>query len=604
MKRSLYHILYIAVLAWALTACSESEELASIPTSVKVSKIIVSPYPAFAENSQTRSVGTFDAGKTAWAEGDEILLMVGYTTGYEINIQHITLRYDGTEWNADKTINWLTTYTIASALYAPDWTFDTENILSFTLKENAQYGTSEFIEVGGLKLTNDSVLSIDFSNAKRSYNRLRIAGEASSTVNVAITNFRPFGTEELFNEYNYSLTTDEKGNAYLYGWWNADASLTITGTFDVNGTDKEITLFSRDGLPDTSNDYEGKKGYVADARLNYKNEGDGTAENPYKISLPKQLAALATEVNNGTYTGTEQHFALQGDLDLSDYEDWTPIGSTTHPFTGVFDGQGHTISGLTINNNNPNDVKEWGLFGMVQDATIKNVRVDGNITLSNFGDWDDGAEENFDGIGGIAGRCSGVTNNFYGCHSNVTIEGTGNSHWAGVGGIVGFVKEGKTTFVACGSTGKVTMESQTTEQIKVGGLIGALRITDYFTVHACYCNGEIHSIYNGEERGTGTLFSKVGYGVSGRLIDYILIDAFYWSQVNGKPDALVQGASGFQESGTTLIGNTEWQAAMTNMNGCLSTNHPGFGYQYVENKGADANTIPLVLQAITTSNNE
>lgn len=604
MKRSLYHILYIAVLAWALTACSESEELASIPTSVKVSKIIVSPYPAFAENSQTRSVGTFDAGKTAWAEGDEILLMVGYTTGYEINIQHITLRYDGTEWNADKTINWLTTYTIASALYAPDWTFDTENILSFTLKENAQYGTSEFIEVGGLKLTNDSVLSIDFSNAKRSYNRLRIAGEASSTVNVAITNFRPFGTRELFNEYNYSLTTDEKGNAYLYGWWNADASLTITGTFDVNGTDKEITLFSRDGLPDTSNDYEGKKGYVADAHLNYKNEGDGTAENPYKISLPKQLAALATDVNNGTFTETEKHFALQGNLDLSDYEDWTPIGNTVHPFTGVFDGQGHTIRNLKIENNNPNNVKEWGLFGMVKDATIQSVKVDGSVMLSKFGDSDEGAEADMDGIGGIVGRCSGEKNNFYGCHSNVTIQGTAESNFVGVGGIVGFVKEGKTTLVACSNTSKISVDSKNWS-VPVGGLIGRLRMTGDFTIHACYCYGEILSTVNGEEKKTGALLSGFASTVSGNPLIYIFMDAFYWSQVNGKPDALMQGISTDKSiTGAYQIESSEWQTAKDAMNGCLSTNHPDFGYQYVENTGENAATVPLVLQAVTTNNNE
>ena len=594
MKRSLYHILYIAVLAWALTACSESEDLATTPTNGKVVKINISPYPAFTEDAGTRSVGTFDAGKTAWEAGDEILLFVGYENTIDKNIQQITLTYNGVEWKADKNINWLTTYTMVSALYAPDWKFGTEGSQYPILKEDAQYGTSEYLEVYVHEIPDDDVLSIDFSNATRNYSRLRIAGEASTTVNVAITDFTPAGGGT--GEENYSLKTDENGNAYLYGSWTAGATLTIKGTFD----ETEMTLFNKT-LQDAS---KANKGYVADARLNYKNEGDGTAENPYKISLPEQLAALATDVNNGTFTETEKYFALQGNLDLSDYLDWTPIGSTAHPFTGVFDGQGHTIRNLTIANSNPNDVKEWGLFGMVQDATIKNVRMGGNITLSNFGDRDDGAEADFDGIGGIAGRCSGVANNFYGCHSNVTIEGTGNCCWVGVGGIVGFVKEGKTTFVACGSTGKVTMESQTTEQIKVGGLIGALRITDFFTVHACYCNGEIHSIYNGEERGTGALFSKVGYEVSGRLTDYILIDAFYWSQVNGKPDALVQGALGFPESGTTLIKSSEWQTAMTQMNECLSTNHPDFGYQYVENTGADAAAIPLVLQAKTTNNNE
>lgn len=599
MKRSLYLILYIAVLAWALTACSESEDLATTPTNGKVVKINVSPYPAFAEDVRTRSVGTFDAGKTAWEAGDEIMLMVGYYDG-NTHYQYITLTYNGMEWNADKTINWLTTYTMASAVYAPDWTFDMENVGSFTLKENVQnYGTSEFLEVGG-NVTNDSVLSIDFSQAKRSYNRLRIAGEASSKVNVAITNFRPFGTSD-FKEYNYSLTTDEKGNAYLYGSWEAGASLTIKGNFDVNRTDKEITLFSKSDLSSTSDITN--NGYVADARPSYKNEGTGTEADPYKISLPQQLADLATEVNSGTLAGTEQHFALQEDLDLKDYSDWTPIGSTAHPFTGVFDGQGHTIHNLTIANDNSNDVKEWGLFGMVQDATIQSVRVDGSITLSNFGNRDDGAEADMDGIGGITGRCSGKENKFYGCHSNVTIQGTAELNFVGVSGIVGFVKEGKTTLVACSNTGKISVDSKNST-VPVGGLIGRLRMTDYFTVHACYSNGEIHSV-NGEEKKTGALLSGLAITMSGNPLSYISMDAIYWSQVNGKPDALMQGISTDQSiTGAYQIESSGWQAAMTKMNECLSTSHSDFGYQYVENTGEDAATIPLVLQAVTTSNNE
>lgn len=597
MKHSLYLILYIAAFVSALTACSESEDLATTPADSKVVKINVSPYPAFAEDTGTRSVGTFDAGKTAWEAGDEILLMVGYAISNDMNIQHITLTYDGTEWNADKPINWLTTYTMTRAVYAPDWTFDMENAWSFTLKENAEnYGTSEFLGVEG-DVTDDGVLSLDFSNATRNYSRLRIAGEASSAVNVAFTNFRPFGKYEL-GDYNYSLTTDEKGNAYLYGSWEANTSLTIKGNFNVNGTDKEMTLFDKTLSAVSVNN----KSYVADARLSYKNEGNGTADNPYKITLPKQLAALATEVNSGTLAGTEQYFALQEDLDLSDYPDWTPIGSTGNPFTGVFDGQGHTIRNLTIANSNPSNVKEWGLFGMVQDATIQFVRVDGNITLSNFGDKDDGSSDNKDGIGGIAGRCRGTANNFYGCHSNVTIQGTAGSSYVGVGGIVGFVKEGKTTLVACGNTGRISVDSKDWS-VPVGGLIGSLRITDNFTVHASYCNGEIHSTVNGGEKETMALVGYFERAVSGNLLNYISMDAFYWSQVNGRPDAL--GISTDQSiTGAYQIESSEWQTAKDAMNECLSTNYPDFGYQYAENKGEDAATIPLVLQATATSNNE
>lgn len=587
-KRSLYHILYIAVLAWALTACSESEELATTPANGKVTKINVSPYPAFAEDAGTRSVGTFDAGKTAWEVGDEILLMVGslYDTNKE---QHITLRYNGKEWEADKTINWLTTLTTASALYAPDWTFDTEDFMDFTLKENAKYGTSEYIEIGGLKLTNDSVLSIDFSQAQRYYSRLRIAGELSSTVDVTITKFRPANGTSI--DYEYSLAMDEKGNAYLYGSWAEGASLIVTGTFD--GT--KMTLFNKT-LQDAS---EYNKSYVADARLSYKNDGEGTAEAPYKITMPEQFASLAEAVSSGEFDGVDGgiHVALESDLDLSDYEDWTPIGSTAHPFTGVFDGQGHTISGLTIANDNPNDVKEWGLFGMVQDATIQFVRVDGSITLTNFGNEDNGGYDNKDGIGGIAGRCSGSVN-FKGCHNNVSITGTGD-YYAAIGGIVGFQIDGHVSLIGCANTGKLqALGEGNTSQIPTAGFIGtAYRKSNATTItaEANYCNAEIRTnyipcVFYGDLHGSGS----VRYTVNSN----------YWMKVNGSPSSawinseLTEGFTDVNGSDVT------WETAMTKMNECLSTNHSGFGYQYVENKGADANTVPLVLQAVTTDNNE
>lgn len=366
MKRSLYQLLYIAVFAWALTACSENEDLATTPANGKVMKINVSPYPAFAEDAGTRSVGTFDAGKTAWEAGDEILLFVGYENTIDKNIQQITLTYNGVEWEADKNINWLTTYTMVSALYAPDWKFGTEGSQYPILKEDAQYGTSEYLEVYVHEILDDGVLSIDFSNATRNYSRLRIAGEPSSTVGVTITKFQPAnGTS---GDYEYSLTTDENGNAYLYGSWEAGATLTIKGNFDVNGTGNEMILFNKT----LSFASEKNNGYVAGAR----NEGGGTADNPYKISQPEQFASLAEAVNGRELDGVDGgiYVALESDLDLSDYEDWTPIGSTAHPFTGVFDGQEHTIS----NNNSDNELI---LFGIVQESSTINVQVGENIKL-------------------------------------------------------------------------------------------------------------------------------------------------------------------------------------------------------------------------------
>ena len=79
-------------------------------------------------------------------------------------------------------------------------------------------------------------------------------------------------------------------------------------------------------------------------------DGDGTPENPYQIATAEQLALLAQQTNNGT--GGDVNYMLTNDIVLNDGDSllWTPIGNTG-VFTGVFDGNGHIISGLYENGN-------------------------------------------------------------------------------------------------------------------------------------------------------------------------------------------------------------------------------------------------------------
>ncbi|MFZ4549199.1 MAG: hypothetical protein ACOYN4_17255, partial [Bacteroidales bacterium] len=83
--------------------------------------------------------------------------------------------------------------------------------------------------------------------------------------------------------------------------------------------------------------------------------GAGTSGDPCQISTPANLALLATNVNGGTsYAGS--FFKLMNDISLSAYANWAPIGSVTTttpafagiPFSGNFNGNGKTITGLTI----------------------------------------------------------------------------------------------------------------------------------------------------------------------------------------------------------------------------------------------------------------
>ena len=125
-------------------------------------------------------------------------------------------------------------------------------------------------------------------------------------------------------------------------------------------------------------------------------DGDGSSDNPYKIETAEQLADLASAVNNGaSYEGA--YFLLTGDVDLGGVETpWTSIGKVISnddikAFSGTFDGGGHKITGLYLENAKSD---YQGLFGYT-DGTIKNLAVYGNVNGGNY-------------VGGIVGyNCSG-----------------------------------------------------------------------------------------------------------------------------------------------------------------------------------------------------
>ncbi len=99
----------------------------------------------------------------------------------------------------------------------------------------------------------------------------------------------------------------------------------------------------------------------------------------YPIGSRADLEDFAAAVNGGSY-------AINGivtndiNMDHSKQECWmTPIGTEAHPYTGTFDGRGHTISGFNIYavDNDLYNFRYIGMFGSIRNATIKNLRITG-----------------------------------------------------------------------------------------------------------------------------------------------------------------------------------------------------------------------------------
>ena len=77
-------------------------------------------------------------------------------------------------------------------------------------------------------------------------------------------------------------------------------------------------------------------------------DGDGTQESPFLIKSAADLAVLRDYTNQTSEGTTGKYFKLTRDINLGDYcgegrGDWTPIGNSSYPFRGNFDGDNHTI---------------------------------------------------------------------------------------------------------------------------------------------------------------------------------------------------------------------------------------------------------------------
>lgn len=167
--------------------------------------------------------------------------------------------------------------------------------------------------------------------------------------------------------------------------------------------------------------------------------GSGTQAAPYQIENGEHLAWLADKVNNSTSV-TKLYAELTDDIDLGG-ELFTPIGKDFHEFSGSFDGQGHTISGLNVT------AQYAGLFGSIKDAEIKNVIIQGTVTAAGSNSY----------AAGIAAVAKGSSNSITGCGNETTVS---SDYYAA--GILGsnFNSSTTTPITGCYNSGSVSGKSR------------------------------------------------------------------------------------------------------------------------------------------------
>ena len=211
--KKIFQYIMLAVVTIVMASCTSDIEETTTTAGKSNVQLVVGEFPAFGD-SQTRAIGTSDAGKTSWAEGDELLLEM---TSKTFGTKYAAFTYNGSSWeltSGELSYKEDEVPTFPHVYYAPNYKWEAGKLV---LKEGKVAGTDEYIEGKANITPNGQGINVSFAEATRNYSRLRIATMPNKPITVSINYFTPAGSSDMKWDQNYALTSDENGNAYLYG---------------------------------------------------------------------------------------------------------------------------------------------------------------------------------------------------------------------------------------------------------------------------------------------------------------------------------------------------------------------------------------------------
>lgn len=321
--------------------------------------------------------------------------------------------------------------------------------------------------------------------------------------------------------------------------------------------------------------------------------GDGTSKNPYKIATADDLIEFAEKVNSYNPlepdSEAEERDAwaeLRNDINLEGTE-WTRIGSSNSSYhleyIGTFDGNNHTISGLSINTSSTSD-EYFGLFGAVgEGGTVKDLTVEGNINIDSEYEVNAGGvvgenagnvsnctsevaitvEGVYAYIGGIIGSNAGNVSN---CTHKAAITVTADTAYTG--GVIGFNGGSLTN---CSNSGAVEGTGQTANGAYVGGIVGSNNHTESVmgSVENCYNTGTV----------TATGSNAVAGGVMGVNLNTVN-SCYNTGAVTGTTAGGVVGANSYGTTPGTVtscynVGKVAASSEGTTIGGVVGANSNG-----------------------------
>ena len=261
--------------------------------------------------------------------------------------------------------------------------------------------------------------------------------------------------------------------------------------------------------------------------------GTGTESDPYQIANGAELAYLASSVNSGeTYTG--KNFVLTANIDLNGLP-WTPIansfsdallgGSNYRIFAGNFDGNGYTISNVSIGSETaPLEADVFGLFGAtagkISNLNLDTVSIHGIAKIASIG-----AVIGF--AGGLVGYSGGYIENCHVTGLTMDMSAPSNVYAAAycVGGLVGVLDETQ-LINECSVSGSITEKAG---KGSIGGLIGELGKAAKIT----YSRSDVMVNVKADPRGGADVGGFIGKGNGKTDAETVIRNCYATGNVTG-----------------------------------------------------------------------
>lgn len=403
----------------------------------------------------------------------------------------------------------------------------------------AQSARDTLVDVKGWPIDGDQLLASDVPAVSMTGGALpttQVGNSASTTVTVQNAGTGPLTISDVsvvgLGSPDYTITS----NTCELGPIAALATCAVGLTFAPTRDGHRYTFVQIDSNAASSPSLHDVSAFAyGSCSVSPFTSGDGSSGDPYVIMNVDQLNCMNATNSSGQYLYLSSHkyFRLGADIDAGGTTaSFQPIGTWWYQFNGDFDGDGHVLSNVVIDDTNAG-VFPWLDGGAnVHDLTIRDAQVTTlesggiltagawNSTVSNVV-IDGGQVEATKGgqVGGLAGFFEGTMSEVT---SSATVVSAANANGASVGGLVGQL-EG--ALFRGSSTGAVTVSARASDTVVVGGLLGGTNgaVTDSYTTSPVTVTGGTAGSrvagFVGDMWGSGTIETSYAAGAVSATTD-------------------------------------------------------------------------------------